>query len=63
MGVHAFEMGEHDVSVEGVAMIEAGVLDDFVGHCALVFAVEVIAAARARLAVRHEAPSVVPVSS
>jgi hypothetical protein len=31
VGVHAFEVGEHDVSIQRVTMFVAGMLDDSVG--------------------------------
>ena len=52
--VHTFEVGKHDVTVERMPMLRAGVLDDRVRDCLLVVASEVGAAPRASLLVSHD---------
>lgn len=46
-------MGEHDASVELVAMRDAGVLDDLISDLILVIAGEIVPAAWARLTEGH----------
>ena len=53
--MHAFEMGDHDVSVEGVAVLDTRVFHDVVRDCIAVFTGEVTSTARAGLGVRHGA--------
>jgi hypothetical protein len=54
VGVHAFEVCEHGVTLERMAMCGACVIDDGVGNEFFVFADEGFAAPRTRLLVWHE---------
>jgi hypothetical protein len=51
--VHADEMGEHDLSIERVSILNAGVFDDSVRNRFSLVAGDVVPAARAPLAVGH----------
>jgi hypothetical protein len=53
MGMHAFKVSEHHVSVERVPMLDLSVLDHGVCHGLLVVANEVAPAAWTRLVERH----------
>ena len=50
MGVHTFEIREHDVSVQGVSMVKAGMRDDLVSDGLLVLAHEIAATSAFSLA-------------
>jgi hypothetical protein len=52
--MHAVKVGDHDVSVEGVTVLDARVFHDVVCDCVTVFAGEVTSTARAGLGVRHD---------
>ena len=54
--MHAFEVGDHDVSVEDVTVLDARVFDDVVCDCVPVFTGEVTPTARAGLGVGHGEP-------
>ena len=54
VGMYAFEVGEHDVTVQHMSMRGARVLDDGVGHDVLVIADESFAAPGAQLLVCHD---------
>jgi hypothetical protein len=51
--MHAFEVGDHDVPVEGVTVLDARVFHDVVSDCVPVVTGEVTSTARAGLRVRH----------
>lgn len=51
--MHTLEVGEHDVSVEAMTMLDAGVLHDLVSDHIRVLTRNVTATARARLRVSH----------
>ena len=52
--MHPFEMGDHDVSVEGVTVLDARVFHDVVCDCVPVFTGEVTSTARAGLGGRQD---------
>jgi hypothetical protein len=51
--MYILEVGENDVAIERVPVVDMGVLDDSVRDGVAVVADEVTTAARARQAVRH----------
>jgi hypothetical protein len=51
--MHAFEVGEHDISVQGVTMLDSRVLDYVVGDSLPVLTGEITSTTRASLGVRH----------
>lgn len=51
--MHALEVGQDDLAVEGVMVLDAGVGDDLVGNGLLVIAGELISTSRTGLAVGH----------
>ena len=53
MWMYAFEMGEHDVAVQGVMMLDTRVHDDVVCDRVPVLTGEVASTTRAGLRVRH----------
>ena len=55
MGVDALEVGEHDIVIKVVLVLDASVFDYGVGHRVLVVAAELLSASRALLRVRHDA--------
>ena len=56
MRMHAFKVGEHDLSVQRVTMLDARVFYDFAYDRVAVLTGEVTSAARAGLGTRHDEP-------
>ena len=54
MGVDALEVGEHDIVIKVVLVLDASVFDYGVGHRVLVVAAELLSASRALLLVDHQ---------
>src|SRR5439155_11590352 len=53
VGMHAFEVGQHDISVQGMTMLDSRVLDDGVCDGLPVLSGELTSTARASLGVSH----------
>ena len=51
--MHPLQVGEHDLSVERVTVLDASVLNDLVRDILLVIAVEITTTPRARLVEGH----------
>ncbi len=61
--MHAFEVGKHDVPIEGVPMLGLSVLDHVIGQLVFVVADEISTATWARLFVHHRQSFMVSISA